>query len=654
MPEWRAVRRAQAGNVGVRERLDPAARWPVPLEAGSTFAGFRIVKKIGEGGMGEVYLVEHPRLPREEALKVLPENVTSDDEYRQRFGREAELASTLWHPNLISLHDRGEAEGRLWISMDFINGSDMGELMRTGYPGGMPVAEVAEIVTGVGSALDYAHQQGMLHRDVKPANILRTGPEAGKQRVALADFGIARKLEDSDGLTSTNLTVGTVAYAAPEQLMGSPIDGRADQYALAATAFHLLTGSPPFQSTNPVAVISQHLSLAPPKLSDYRAELAPLDEVFAKALAKDPEDRFTTCTEFADAFVGTANTYIDKDVIGSGANIIPAAPSAPTLPAVPVVQNGPSAERVSPQGKKTRRKWLVAGSVAAVVAVVAGVVWAKPAMFAKQQQQAEKPAPTEPTQAVPSAPLLDGTFRIDFAPEMTANDLKLPNQTLVTWWAFRTGCRPEGCVATAMKLDDETHQKPATGPAEFASLLTKELQYVDGKWRELPPEAETRSCSSSSDVSAKYATQWTLARQPNGTFSGAQRTVVTSNECATQGLTMTLPIMATRTGDVPQGVSVADPASVPNVPFPGLLGPTPGRECSEPGKVIYDPTTNSEIVCNKTVWAAAPSIFGIKQVGAPCTPDPDQSRAISTEGYLLTCSYRTGNNPPAWETGHYP
>ena len=113
----------------------------MPLEAGSTFAGFRIVKKIGEGGMGEVYLVEHPRLPREEALKVLPENVTSDDEYRQRFGREAELASTLWHPNLISLHDRGEAEGRLWISMDFINGSDMGELMRTGYPGGMPVAE---------------------------------------------------------------------------------------------------------------------------------------------------------------------------------------------------------------------------------------------------------------------------------------------------------------------------------------------------------------------------------------------------------------------------------------------------------------------------------------------------------------------------------
>lgn len=205
-----------------------------------------------------------------------------------------------------------------------------------------------------------------------------------------------------------------------------------------------------------------------------------------------------------------------------------------------------------------------------------------------------------------------------------------------------------------MKLDDETHQKAATGPAEFASLLTKELQYVDGKWRELPPEAETRSCSSSSDVSANYATQWTLNRQSNGTFSGAQRTVITSNECATQGLTMTLSMVATRTGDIPQGVSVANPASVQNVPFPGLLGPTPGRECNDPGKVIYDTTTNSEIVCNKTVWATAPSILGVKQVGAPCTPDPDQPRSISTDGYLLTCSYRMGNNPPAWEKGHYP
>jgi serine/threonine-protein kinase len=178
--------------------------------------------------MGEVYLVEHPRLPRREALKVLAASFTADEEYRQRFLREAELAAKLWHPNLVSLHDRGEAEGRLWISMDYIDGSDTTELVRNQYPDGMPLSDVAEIVTAVASALDYAHQSGMLHRDVKPANILCSRPGVGEQRIALADFGIAREINDSTGITATNMTLGTVAYAAPEQLMGGPTDGRAD------------------------------------------------------------------------------------------------------------------------------------------------------------------------------------------------------------------------------------------------------------------------------------------------------------------------------------------------------------------------------------------------------------------------------------------
>ncbi len=621
------------------------------LEAGATFAGFRIVKKLGNGGMGEVYLVEHPRLPREEALKVLSEGFTTDEEYRQRFQREAELASTLWHPHLISLHDRGEAEGRLWISMDYINGSDVGELMRTGYPGGMPLAEVVDIATAIGSALDYAHEQGMLHRDVKPANILRTGPEAGKQRIALADFGIARKLDDIDGLTATNLTVGTVAYAAPEQLMGSQIDGRADQYALAATTFHLLTGYPPFQSTNPVAVISQHLSLAPPKPSSYRPEFAAFDDIFAKAMAKDPKDRFDSCTEFALAFASAASAHFDTGPFRpSGANIVMSAPSAPTLPAVAISK--PHSAKTAGSSRRSRKIWWIAASVAVVVAVVGGLVWAKPGLFTGRQ--AATPSQSQVAQPIPTAPLLDGTFRLDFAPEMSANDLKLPNPTLTTWWAFRTGCRPEGCVATVVKLDDETHQKAAVAQKGSVDLLSKALQYVDTKWRELPPEVETRSCTTSPDISAQYATQWTLTKQSDGTFSGEQRTVITSNECGTQGLTMVLPIVATRMGGVPQGVSVPDPAAVGNVPFSGLLGPTTGRECNEPGKLIYDPTTNSEIVCNKTVWAVAPSVLGVRPAGAPCTPDLGQPRALSTEGFLLTCVDRPGNNPPAWELGHYP
>ena len=144
--------------------------------------------------------------------------------------------------------------------------------------------------------------RGLLHRDVKPANILLTDPDdQGKRRILLSDFGIARPLADISGLTATNITLGTVAYAAPEQLKGADLDGRADQYALAATAFHLLTGAPPYRGTNTVAIISQHLTATPPKLSDYRRDLASLDDAMSTALAKDPDERFPRCRDFANA-----------------------------------------------------------------------------------------------------------------------------------------------------------------------------------------------------------------------------------------------------------------------------------------------------------------------------------------------------------------
>ena len=273
----------------------------MPLAAGQTFAGYRIVRLLGAGGMGEVYLADHPRLPRQDALKVLPADVCVDDEYRQRFNREADIAATLWHPHIVGVHDRGDVDGQIWISMDYVDGTDAAELLRDRYPNGMPKEEVLDIVTSVGEALDYAHQRGLLHRDVKPANIMLTHPEVGEQRILLGDFGIARRVDDSSNLTATNMTVGTVFYAAPEQLMGEDIDGRADQYALAATAFHLLSGSPPFHHSNPTVVISQHLTASPPALADRRPELSALDPVLGKALSKDPKDRFNSCVDFARA-----------------------------------------------------------------------------------------------------------------------------------------------------------------------------------------------------------------------------------------------------------------------------------------------------------------------------------------------------------------
>lgn len=319
----------------------------MPLASGQEFAGFTIVKLVGTGGMGEVYLASHPRLPREDALKVLPISVSSDNEFRQRFIREADMAATLWHPHIVGVHDRGEFEGRLWISMDYVDGHDAAKLLHDQYPKGMPAEDVIEVVTAVGDALDYAHQRKLLHRDVKPANILLTSKQGAKRRIMLTDFGIARRADEVNGLTSTNITVGSMSYTAPEQLMGQPLDGRADQYSLAATAYRLFTGTPPFAHSNPAVVISHHLNSPPPKLADTKPELAVFDSVMAKALSKDAKDRFDTCHDFAVALAEAA-TGTTPEVRTPAPAHEPAPPTKPLIipkpmnpPPTPLSQSAP-------------------------------------------------------------------------------------------------------------------------------------------------------------------------------------------------------------------------------------------------------------------------------------------------------------------------
>lgn len=164
----------------------------MPLRIGETFAGYRILRLLGSGGMGEVYLVQHPRLPRQEALKALRPEFSQDESFRERFIREADLASGLRHPHIVGIHDRGEHDGQLWIAMDYIDGNDLSHLLAQRYPAGMPVGHVIAIVTAVASALDYAHKKGLLHRDVKPANILVADLDTDDPKIFLADFGIAR------------------------------------------------------------------------------------------------------------------------------------------------------------------------------------------------------------------------------------------------------------------------------------------------------------------------------------------------------------------------------------------------------------------------------------------------------------------------------
>ena len=322
------------------------------LGAGETFAGYTVLGQLGAGGMGEVYLAQHPRLPRKEALKILRPDISTDAGFRQRFIREADAIAALEHPHIVTVYDRGDTNGQLWIATQYIDGTDAAQLLARRYPTGMPPDEVAEITTGVAAALDYAHAHGLLHRDVKPANILLSQPDTdGQRRIYLADFGIARPLDDTAGLTATGFTVGTVAYASPEQLAGNPLDGRSDQYALAATAYQLLTGTTLFPNTNPIAVISAHLTQTPPPPSTVRPALGAFDAVFARALAKNSQDRFTRCQDFAHALTAATTT---------AGGYSPTAPTqqAPTPPRTsPPRQTRPSATTPTVSTPAPQRSW---------------------------------------------------------------------------------------------------------------------------------------------------------------------------------------------------------------------------------------------------------------------------------------------------------
>lgn len=368
------------------------------LDEGSTFAGYTIIKRLGSGGMGEVYLAKHPRLPRQDALKVLKADVSADGEYRERFHREADTAAALWHPHIVAVHDRGESEGQLWIDMDYVDGIDAGELLEERYPTGMPGPEVVEIITAVAEALDYAHLNKLLHRDVKPANILIAQPDSPDRRILLADFGIAGLVGESTGLTATNMTVGTVAYAAPEQLMGGDLDGRADQYALAASAYQLLTGAPPFQHTNPAVVISQHLSASPPAISERSPELSNLDPVFAKALAKDPKDRYLRCIDFARA--------LSHNLGGAGD------PDDTSLSLAAAGQQEPKRSLLRPA--------IMVPALLAVLLVIAVLFALQEYLRADKEERASSGTQTSPQTASMSAPSTGavGTSTLTSAPEI--------------------------------------------------------------------------------------------------------------------------------------------------------------------------------------------------------------------------------------------
>jgi serine/threonine-protein kinase len=269
---------------------------------GSRIAGYVLEEQIGSGGMAVVFRAHDTRLDRQVALKILAPAFTADEAFRQRFIRESRAAAAVDDPHIIPVFEAGEADGVLFIAMRYVKSGDVRSLLAQSGP--LPPARVAEIISQVSAALDAAHERGLVHRDVKPANMLLDS-SAGSGRpdhVYLSDFGLSKAALATSGLTGTGTFLGTVDYISPEQIEGKPVDGRADQYALACAAYELLTGAPPFRRDEAMAVIYAQVSQPAPTVTSRRPDLpAAVDAVLARALAKAPGDRWARCQEFATA-----------------------------------------------------------------------------------------------------------------------------------------------------------------------------------------------------------------------------------------------------------------------------------------------------------------------------------------------------------------
>lgn len=384
------------------------------MRDGAIFAGYTIVRRVGQGGMGAVYAARHPRLPRLIALKLLNEELFSDNELRARFEREADLVAQLDHPNIVTVFDRGVEDGRLWISMQYIDGVDAA----TVDPLTLPPERAVYIIGETARALDFAHHAGVLHRDVKPANILLAKTSDDQQRVYLTDFGIARVVDDAaNRLTRTGTFTATLAYASPEQLTGAQMDGRADQYSLACTLYLLLTGTAPFESVHPAAVIQGHLQHAPPAVSAARPGLpSALDAVLARAMAKRPADRFPSCAEFADAARQALSAISPRQPVPAVAPIAavqpyPAPPQHYSPPHQPPYSSSPVPYGAHPYRsappRRSRTGWVVGLCAGLVVVIAAGVgVWALTADRTPPQRHLEQTrqafAHMLPTEEIPA------------------------------------------------------------------------------------------------------------------------------------------------------------------------------------------------------------------------------------------------------------
>ncbi|WP_251064751.1 serine/threonine-protein kinase [Streptomyces sp. ISL-44] len=317
---------------------------------GKQIAGYRVERMLGRGGMAVVYCAKDLRLDRTVALKLIAPERARDETFRRRFTHESRVAASIDHPHIVPIFEAGETDGVLYIAMRYVAGLDMRALLDRDGP--LPVATALRIAAQVASALDAAHEHDLVHRDVKPGNILvAAGTDSEHpEHIYLTDFGLTKKSLALTGFTTTGEFVGTLDYMAPEQISGRPVDGRCDLYSLACVVYESLAGGPPFERDDAAALLWAHQYDQPPLLNERRPEIASAaDEVMQKALAKVPEDRYGSCLEFVAALRAAtgnggghrADPSSPADARSAGVSANPEPPPEPPAWARPVFHGPP-------------------------------------------------------------------------------------------------------------------------------------------------------------------------------------------------------------------------------------------------------------------------------------------------------------------------
>ena len=515
---------------------------------GTPFGRYQLLELLGRGGMGEVWRAHDTAIDRVVAIKMLLPHYAQDPEFDQRFRREARAAARLDDPHVVPIHDVGEIDGRLYVTMRLIAGTDLQTLLNAGP---LDSHRAVHIVEQIASALNDAHQNGLVHRDVKPSNILL----ARNDFAYLIDFGIARSTSDT-ALTSANTTIGTWAYMAPERFSTGGAEPSSDVYALACVLYQCLTGELPFPGDTLEQIAVSHMMMPPPKPSTERDTIpTALDGVIATGLAKKPTDRYQSTVEMAAAArqaitEPTARragvepnhpgppAYAPTQPVHFGDAVSPTAPTQSNAP--PVLPPPPPAPPLPDQPK--RRPRVLIGALAAVgVLVVAGGVFGAVTLTKRDDPGATAPpVPRDTSTAAPTAGPFTGTYRADFTPSTPPAGGPVAGVPQTATWGVRSACRPDGCVATASRLSGES--------PVVSSLVFDE---VAGNWVAVAVGSDM--CG---DAPAEFWVMVTLQPRPDGTLTGDLRGR-TSTGC-TKDRTVTF----TRTGDV-DVTSVPDPAALP-------------------------------------------------------------------------------------------